>query len=68
MLIGMMVANGACLLAGALLLRALMRPPADRTPVESFAAVLQAIRPTGGYRSVAAPTWIPWTRKGTRTC
>ena len=68
MVIGMLIANGVCVAVGAFLLRTLLRPPADPTSVESFAAVLQAVRPTVRTRAAAARTWIPWTGKETRPC
>ncbi len=67
MLVGMMIANAVRVVLGALLLHRLERPVVDRTPVENFAAVLQAIRPTAAG-AAAAPTWMPWTRKETRPC
>jgi hypothetical protein len=68
MLTGFVIINTLCVILGGVLLRTLSRRPADVTPVESFAAVLEAIRPAGGTRSANQPIWIPWSNKETRTC
>ncbi len=68
MLIGLVIANGVCLILGGVLLCILSRRPAEVAPVESFAAVLEAIRPSGDTRCPDQSIWIPWRNKETRTC
>ena len=68
MLIGLVIANGVCLILGGVLLCMLSRRPADTAPVESFAAVLEAIHPSGDPPCADQSIWIPWRNKETRTC